>query len=157
MVKIKIIFLDIDGVLNCQTSKSNSGGVLGIDSKKVKLLRRIIDQTNTKIVLCSSWKTFWDHNKDEQTEIANYLDRKLKRENLFILDKTDDKGYNRGEGIVNWLQDKTVEQWIVLDDEIFDDYDKYNVIEHLVKTSFYSENGGLQEEHVQMAVEMLNK
>lgn len=154
---MKVIFLDIDGVLNCQKSNSNCGGLIGIDSKKVKVLRQIVEETDAKIVLCSSWKTFWDNNKDDQNELANYLDRKLKRENLFILDKTIDKGSNRGEGIANWLQNKNVESWIVIDDEIFDDYEKYNVIKHLVKTSFYDDNGGLQEEHIKLAVDLLNK
>lgn len=154
---MKIVFLDIDGVLNSQESKSRCGWLLGIDGKKVKLLRKIIDETNSKIVLCSSWKSEWERNKIEQSEMGNYLDRKLKRENLFILDKTTDKEANRGEGIINWLVDKAVEKWIVIDDEIFDDYGQFGIMDHLVKTTFYGIDGGLQEEHVTKAIELLKE
>ena len=86
---MKIIFLDVDGVLNCQKSESHCQGCIGIDNDKVKRLRKIVEATGAKIVLCSSWKTFWEKvHKDDQRELANYLDRKLKRENLYIFDKT---------------------------------------------------------------------
>jgi len=122
----------------------------------VKLLRRIIEATNAKIVLCSSWKANWSRNKEEQNELSNYLDRKLRREELYIYDKTIDQGSNRGEGIIKWLKNKNVESWAVLDDEIFPDYEKYGILKHLVKTSFYGENGGLQPEHVEQAINILN-
>ena len=67
---MKIIFLDIDGVLNCQKSQSKCGGLIGIDDKKVKVLRKIVESTNAKIVLCSSWKSGWEYNKDDQMEHA---------------------------------------------------------------------------------------
>lgn len=152
---MKIIFLDIDGVLNCQKSQSKCGGLIGIDDKKVKVLRKIVESTNAKIVLCSSWKSGWEYNKDDQMEHANYLDRKLKRENLYILDKTIDKGSNRGEGIFNWLKNKNIEAWVVIDDEKFADYDEFGITDHLVKTSFYDDNGGLQEEHIDKAIDLL--
>jgi hypothetical protein len=158
----KIIFLDIDGVLNCQKSESRCCGFVGIDDDKVKRLRKIIEATGAKIVLTSTWKKDWirDPNlKDEQNEYGNYLERKLRRENLFILDKTTDEKSlgDRGEGIFNYLKSHNVDQWIAIDDEIFHDFEDYGVIEHLVKTSFYGENGGIQDEHMQLAIEMLNK
>ena len=154
---MKVIFLDIDGVLNCQSSKSCCGFFKGIDNDKVKRLRHIVEVTGATIVLCSSWKKGWSPtDKDEQDRSATYMDNKLKREGLKILAKTDDKGSNRGEGIVNWISLLNVEQWIVLDDEIFDDYEEYGIIPHLVKTNFYDTNGGLQDCHVIKAIEMLN-
>ena len=42
---MKIIFLDVDGVLNYRGCKARSAtGCLGVDDGKVKLLRQIIDQ-----------------------------------------------------------------------------------------------------------------
>lgn len=155
---MKVIFLDIDGVLNCQASKSRCAGFIGIDDDKVERLREIVKATNAEIVLCSSWKTGWEHHfKDAQDELANYLDRKLKREGLRILDKTTDSSWNRGYGIQSWLATKKVSSWIVLDDEIFQDYDEQNIIPRLIKTSFYDDQGGLQQNHVQQAIEMLLK
>lgn len=88
---------------------------------------------------------------------GKYLDSKLRKEHLYILDKTTDVGFNRGEGIRNWIKEHpVVESWIVLDDDVFDDYDKFDIIPHLIKTSFYSDNGGLQSEHVNEAIKILN-
>ena len=38
---------------------------------------------------------------------------------LDIYDCTADMIYNRGEGIINWLNAHEAESWCVLDDEIF--------------------------------------
>ena len=154
---MRIIFLDIDGVLNCQSSKSRCSGFIGIDDKKVKALREIVEQTGAKIVLCSSWKTHWERTeKDAQNELANYLDRKMKRERLRVLDKTSDDGSDRGHGIRRYLSDKPhITSWCVIDDEIFEDYEECSIMNHLVKTSFYDDNGGLQCGHIEKAVEIL--
>ena len=50
---MKIIFLDIDGVLNCSESKSECLGYTGIDTVRIKRLKRIIEETNAKIILIS--------------------------------------------------------------------------------------------------------
>lgn len=61
-----IIFLDIDGVLNSNKyfdSISNKECInpvdrlmLDIDVSKVKILLEVINKTNTKIVITSSWR-----------------------------------------------------------------------------------------------------
>lgn len=154
---MKVIFLDVDGVLNCRSSKSRCGIFIGIDDSKVKILKAIVDKTDAKIVLCSSWKNMWEReNKECQDNLANYLDKKLKKQNLFVLDKTDDNGEDRGRGIHRWISNHNVEQWIVLDDDIFPDYEEMEIIPHLVKSYFYDELGGLQHEHIDAAVRLLN-
>ncbi|WP_416388664.1 HAD domain-containing protein [Lacrimispora sphenoides] len=155
------MFLDIDGVLNCQSSKSKCNGLIGIDNDKVNNLADIVKHTEAKIVLCSSWKDCWERvNKEDQHVLGNYLDKKLRRKKLFIFDKTTDDGSNRGDGITNWLNNvkahHKVESWIVIDDEIFKDYDHYGIMKHLVKTEFYNSSGGLQCEHVGKAIQLLN-
>lgn len=45
----------------------------------------------------------------------------------------------------------------VLDDETFPDYEKYGIDKHLVKTKFfYEKDAGLQEEHAEQAIAILN-
>ena len=60
---IKVIFLDIDGVLNSlaydRGRKENDGN---IDETRLPLIKQIVDETQAKIVLSSSWRTHW--NKD---------------------------------------------------------------------------------------------
>ena len=51
-------------------------------------------------------------------------------------------------------------RFVSLDDDFSkDDYDKYGIGECLVKTTFYCDDiseGGLQQEHVDKAIEILN-
>ena len=60
---MKIIFLDIDGVLNSEMYKapSSENCVDGyIDSSRIKLLADIVNATDAKIVLISSLRIDWD-------------------------------------------------------------------------------------------------
>lgn len=153
---MKIIFLDVDGVLNSNDTEDIFRGFIGLDYSGIKLLREIVDATNAEIVLVSSWKSRWykDH-KNCQDNLANYLDQRLAEENLKILDKTEGSSFDRGRGIIDWISDRPTDSWIVLDDEIFNDYEECGIMPHLVKTSFY--DGGLKEHHVEMAINLLNK
>lgn len=152
---MKVIFLDIDGVLNCSSSKSRDpDGCTGIDDARVKLLRKIVDATGAKIVLISTWQKEW--LSEGVTDSGWYLIRKLWRERLNIFSRTGKWSWNdRGQGIVDWLNrfPEEIESWIVLDDEIFNDYPRCGIMPHLVQTDFYS--NGLNETHVEKAIELL--
>ena len=50
----KIVFLDIEGVLNCEETTYETG--VKIDKDKVFLLKHIVEETGADIVLSSSWK-----------------------------------------------------------------------------------------------------
>ena len=65
---IKIIFLDIDGVLNCATTTKRLDACFEfnfVDTRKVLRLRDIVERTGAKLVLSSTWrfgadsKAFW--------------------------------------------------------------------------------------------------
>lgn len=59
---MKIIFLDVDGVLNSdeyieKTKKLNIQGIESeVDPEKITLLRNAIVETGAKVVLSSSWR-----------------------------------------------------------------------------------------------------
>jgi hypothetical protein len=153
---MKTIFLDVDGVLNSNDTEDVFRGFIGLDYSGIKLLREIVDATGAKIVLVSTWKLSWDKDGSRPDSLGSYLDSRLAEEGLTIIDKTDYAGiHDRGYGIVDWLSKHPTESWIVLDDEIFNDYEEYGIMPHLVKTSFY--DGGLKDKHVGMAIKMLNK
>ena len=155
---MKLIFLDIDGVLNCMGSKSRCQGFIGIDNDKVKSLKQIVDATDAKIVLTSTWKRHWDKDKDFNEPMGKYIDQKFKKQGLRVMDKTTDDGIHRGIGIKNYINSfhTAVKSWIVIDDEYFPDYKDTDVLSHMVKTDFFH-NGGLQDLHVKLAIELLNK
>ena len=159
---MKIIFLDVDGVLNHQQTSARCGVFIGIDKHLVKNLRKIVDATDAKIVLTSSWKSSWFRvNKEDQDRCANYLDQHLRDEGLFILDKTYDRHGSsaRGDGIKQWLNrlsPNSIENFVILDDEVFD-YRAEGLLPNLVQTSFYIDNGGLTENHVNFAIKILNE
>ena len=153
------IFLDIDGVLNANCdfggrSKPNpyvttdSGELYcGICTTHLRHLKSIVDKTDAKIVLVSSWKQdYVDYIKHGyQNRVGKYLYNKLKKFNLEIFDTTIkynmDNGMSRGYEIITWLNNHPeVDSWVVLDDVEFDDYCFMGILPHLVKLD---ENYGL--------------
>jgi hypothetical protein len=53
---IKVLFLDIDGVLNCVTTAQRHGGFVGIDPTLAAQVKHIIAATGCKVVLSSTWR-----------------------------------------------------------------------------------------------------
>lgn len=156
---MKIVFLDIDGVLNCEGSRSRCAGYRGIDDSKAENLAQIVRKTGAEIVLISTWKEDWRKtDKDHQGMMANYLDKKLKKQGLAAWDKTRDfvgeRYLSRGEGILEYLARGGVQGYVILDDFQFD-YDSCGLTENYVKTDNY--NGGLTEELAEKAIEILNR
>ncbi len=153
---MNVIFLDVDGVLNDHTTKAREPcGCIGIDDKKVSVLQTIARLTDAKIVLTSTWKDGWEEDPDLSSATAIYLMNKLKRQGLRIIDKTDYTS-ERGKGIREWLaRHPATIGWVVLDDDIFPDYQKCEILPHLVKTSFFE--GGLKKEHINPCVEIVKQ
>lgn len=128
---MKVIFLDIDGVLNSDEylDKVKNSDIQGIereiDVEKVKLLKRAIDETGARVVLSSSWR---------YTRNARYLKELLANYEIRV-DSTPYIQDIRGLEIKKWLsENQGVEDFIILDDEIFDSFDE-ELIKKLVKVS----------------------
>lgn len=151
---MKVIFLDIDGVLNCQASGAQHRGGIGIEPENVKHLAHIVENTGAVIVLTSTWKLHWSKNKDNQHPSGAYVDQMLSEFGLTVLDKTPLGVSQRGAGIQKYLEEHSVDSWVVLDDEIFPDFEQYGILSRLVKSSFYKE--GLTHELSQEAIKILN-
>lgn len=156
--RMNIIFLDVDGVLNCHSTKDRCGRYIGIDDEKVILLKELIDKTNAVVVLVSSWKEYWYKEKRlkrAQNKSANYLDEKLKKQGITIFDKTEDSNcFFRGEGVVSYLEKLSkkgivVNNFIILDDEVWD-YKEMKLTPNFVQTSFYQ--NGLEKKHIKKAI-----
>lgn len=158
---MKVIFLDIDGVLNCATTEDHApGGAIGIERRCVKALRLIVEATGAKIVLTSTWKSEWSPYWERCSPDMVYLMRELAKEGLTIFSKTEDDIKHRGKGIDDWLRcfgpdvGSNVTDWVVLDDEVFIDFLQYpDIVPRLVQTSFGGD--GLTEELAARAIRIL--
>lgn len=161
----RVIFLDIDGVLNAAFWNQNhqkeiSDGHL-IDRDKVKLLAQLIDRADAQIILHSGWRFWFDEEKKPLCTEAERLVEMLAEEGLVIAGFTPDltteeirrtKKFSlvKADEILLWLKmNEDVEGWVVLDD-----LELHNtcVKGHQVKTD---QTVGLSLEDVDEAVEML--
>ena len=144
---MKVIFLDIDGVLNCQDTQDRlSKFIIGLDDEKIEVLQAIVEQSNAYLVLTSSWMNI--------EENLLYLERRLAEHKLFIFDQVDHLGGKRGTAIHKYLNEhQNIDAWCVIDDERFRDYDD-EIERHFVKTDFY--RNGLGWVHVQYALAILH-
>jgi hypothetical protein len=89
---MKLIFLDIDGVLNNENTKASApSGCMGIEDKLITKLEHIIAETDAKIILTSDWKIEWEEFEFCCSEDAKYLNRKLKEQGIKITSKTYDE------------------------------------------------------------------
>ena len=153
----KLIFLDVDGVLNNEEvfrnrpSKYTDPGII-FDDECVKRLNRIIKETDAKLVLSSTWRLYKGH-RDALYDV-NYSG--IKGE---FIGETPDLIYDisretcRGMEIEEWLNnhwDGGTCRFIILDDD--NDMDPY--MNHLIQTRF---EVGLTDEIVEKAINALNK
>lgn len=159
---MNVIFLDVDGVLNDRTTEDRCNACIGVDNSKVFRLAQIVKENDAVIILSSSWRYHWwkkEKETDEQHPLGEYLDKKLASYGIKITDKLPTPGTARGKTIRNWLKEHPeVKTFVVLDDEEFDyREDDVWLIPYLVKTSFYSACGGLQDSHVMAANYLFKK
>lgn len=158
-MKNKIIFLDIDGVLNSdkywEEIKPYEDKLTEmqreIDSECLNNLKKIVNETKAKIVVTSSWK----NTTRKFREFKKYMFEN----GLSIYDtiqNSPEGGINRGAEIRQWLEEHKdeVDNFIIVDDDIFPDYNELE--EKLIKTDFYNAKG-LEIKHVKKAVSMLGK
>ena len=155
---MKIIFLDIDGVLNYLGCKSRCQGCYGIEDDKLELLKKIVDATNAKIVLTSTWKSDWENTEyiEDLNTSGQYMVRKFKEHGLSILAKTIDEEWSkRGKGILDFINHfpANIESFVILDDESFD-FEFVGIDDKFVHTDFT--DNGLTEENVSQAIRILN-
>ena len=153
---MKIIFLDCDGCINSQLWLYNNKPM--IDESKVVLLKEIVDKTEAKIVLSSSWRGLKDINNGSPHSLYSYLEKTLKKYGLYIIDHTPIIDENRPLEIYTWLDKhiNEVESFVSIDDDwSYEHYKMYGLENNLVKTTFYGD-GGLHPEHVEQAIKILN-
>jgi len=152
---MKILFLDVDGVLNNnQTRTVTFDGWCFVDDYLVKRLKQIIDATGAKIVLSSTWRDGWNREDESKNEpFFNQLRDKLKEYGMEIWDALPmPMRPSRGLAIAIWFdlhKDLNIESFVILDDW----YDMGIYRDHLVQING---NIGLTDEDVNEAISFLN-
>ena len=155
---MKILFLDIDGVLNSREydRRRNRNEQTDIDETRLPLVKEIIDKTGAKIVLISTWRNHWDRDESLCDEDGMYINRLFSKYGLAIYDKTQDLGLlsKRKDEVKTWLAEhkSDIGSFVILDDYRFgwDDL-----------SDFYIHTNpnyglGLEDEHVEKAITLLN-
>ena len=110
---MKVIFLDVDGVLNHWDGLSQYGWHY-IDTNKIALVKKIVDATDAQIVLSSTWRI-----KNENYIRAHSA---LLTHGLEIYDVTPQTfSGHRSYEISLWLEEKAVmpiEKYAIIDDDL---------------------------------------
>lgn len=156
---MKVIFLDFDGVITTEASEWR------LDTNKMFLVKRICDETNSKIVISSSWRRFT--LEDTLNMFSEY--EQSGREVPFILKEYvvgvtnrmyafkegnihSHFGLPRGCEISRYLTEhKDISKYVILDDDT----------DMLLEQAPYFINTnwglGISEQDVEKAIEILNK
>jgi hypothetical protein len=126
---MKVIFLDIDGVLNKRQTVERWRGLIGIDATLARRFAQLQEVTGAVVVLSSTWR------------LERNWKAMMRRNGVVgIIDRTPDlPGHSRGEEIEAWLAlNPHVKIYAVLDDQ-------NDMLPHQphFKTSFF--RGGLTE------------
>lgn len=142
---MKVVFLDIDGVLSKYGTKGNAG--TNLSKPLMRNLSFLVKTAKAKIVLSSSWRMF--------PECRFKLDRALRYKGLKIasctpvIDGGDIK--TRQLEIEQWLREhKEVTHYVVLDD--IPDYFSKPLSDHLVACD---PEAGLTDDKAAAALEIL--
>lgn len=159
----KIIFLDVDGVLNSETfweekAKDNPDSdwdSFSLDPKAINVLNAIIEKTNAKVVISSSWRIGY-----YEFLITLLKDLGFKGE---VIDKTSSNScYSclRGNLILDWIKENEdiinvpyyqYKNYLIIDDStdmLYWQKDNFLITDPMV---------GLQEDQIDKAVNTLNQ
>ena len=178
---MKVLFLDIDGVLNSQNwfgwraycMKNKGIGEFDmdkhltddkyvlyklsmLDQRAVANLNRIIDETGCKVVLSSSWRCLWNPKENDLTVEALKL-RGFKYDFYGVTPRMPQKdfGQERGLEIQAWmdkeLEINEIESYLILDD------DRDMLPEQMDNFILINGQYGLSDIDVFKAIEILNK
>ena len=181
---VKVIFLDIDGVLNGWNKPTQIFGdicmknkylkklwikwdIFGIRTIKVLILSIICHLSGAKVVLSSSWRGGFLKPYKENSSRMKSLKRKFKIFGIKVIGITPrDRDGIRGLEIEEWLKttDLDVKGFVIIDDETHDieEFFSDNIIktttasyQDIVNGNFENTNSGLSFKDIKKALKIL--
>ena len=137
---MKVLFLDVDGVITHQHYKNKERE--GLDPEKIKLIARIVKDTGAFVVLSSSWRLSYDQKTEKKDWDYILLEKCLGDEGISIYDITTripfsssfDWRRTRPLEILDWIVEHKVNSFAILDDDDWD-FARYGLDKHWVHTS----------------------
>ena len=164
---MKVIFLDVDGVLNAFLKNTRQFYVetnhIRVDESKVRLLSEIVRETGSVLVLHSGWRLWFDHDLHLVRPETVALVTALQKHQMVLMDKTPDmttaeiretKRFSlvKAKEIRAWLAEHpAVTRYLVLDDLNLHDPD---LAVFQIKTD---PAVGLTRQDVERAIAILNR
>ena len=162
----KVIFLDIDGVLNSNFWNNSHSVEISegryVDEDKVLLLAKLVKETDAHIIMHSGWRFWFDEDLKPTRKEAGYLVNMFEKYDLRIAGVTPDltteeirrtKKFSKvkAEEILAWLEaHPETDRWLVIDD-----LDLHNEAIELRQVRTVAETG-LTESDVKKAIELLS-
>lgn len=158
---MKVIFLDIDGVLNSEEFLKNNENEM-IDRNNVNILKSIINKTEAVIVMSSGWRLWFDDNMMPRDGESQCLYDVLSDADIKLYGKTPDfsteeirakKTFShvKAKEIIAWLSEhEEANKYVVLDDL---DLKNEEINSHLVRTNAQV---GITEEDAKLVIDMIS-
>lgn len=135
---MKVLFLDIDGVVNCVSTRQRHRGFIGIDPLLAFIVGKIQLDTDCHVVLSSAWRLHPDGREEVRKQVCD------------VIDVTPDLPNGiRGLEIQAWLTEHPgVTRYAILDDN-----DDFLPDQKLFQTTWQT---GITEEIATQVTEYLN-
>ena len=109
---MKILFLDIDGVVNCVTTFQRHRGAIGIDPEMAFRIGQIVIATGCEIVLSSTWRLFEPSREEVRKQVYPFIDVTPNMPKFGGAEMCE-----RGYEIKDWLdRHPEVKKYAILDD-----------------------------------------
>eukprot|EP01083_Nonionella_stella_P141399 435579_1 len=154
----KVIFLDVDGVLNSLEFTpvqdiTCTDDLYVIEEAKLKLLKQIVDKTKSNIVISSTWR----NNQKQLAKLSNMLN-KYGMHYMDCIPHLHDKHKNRTHEIEMFLHNHSnnetpISKWIAIDDMDLMRLNSNLMQNHFVHTT---QQYGLTQDHANFAIKLLN-
>lgn len=107
-----VLFFRVEDVLNFPETEARSpSGRLGIVDRLVKDLKNTLETepVGTQLVLYGEWADDWNFNEEKCTIDGKYLNKKLERRGLHIMDKATGE-----DPVAEYITKKHVDKYKVL-------------------------------------------
>ncbi|MBQ2946436.1 MAG: hypothetical protein IJE04_01105 [Bacilli bacterium] len=172
---MKVIFLDVEGVLNTRETYERAYRLHGhttmidleLDMFRIGYLKQIIDETGAKIVLSSSFRYFF-HKEDDKVFPVSLKGKRLydnlRKYDVEIYDITPTTMGSREDQVKEWLSNRDdIESFVIIDDdannfdELYSNLIQTSTMKRNYLSSFMKESTGLCERHIPEAIDKLNQ